>query len=208
MPFTVRITYAPMTFMKLAIRVSAADIQEADSRFQVESVRAIPPDITVRLPVDKVEAVKSLAIRPIRAAGQIESFKMEGRINTELPDLKDVKATEPFFIAVELREVPFKAELAGVPLHLSHSPIPGLKADLIDRPVFTVTLEGPKELVERIRAEQVHVYVKLEWTPATEPGDYPLPIRCELADEVLRKSVRVRIVAGQPIMAAVRVTRG
>ena len=69
-------------------------------------------------------------------------------------------------------------------------------------------VDGPQNVVERINAEQIHVYVMLGWTADTQDGDYQLPIRCELPNEALRKSIRVRIVPGQPIMAAVRVTRG
>ena len=111
-------------------------------------------------------------------------------------------------MTVELSPILFERTMENLPLNLSLAPIQGLKAELIDRPVFTVVLDGPKDLVERIKAEQIHVYAKLDWTPATEPGDYPLPIRCELADEVLRKSVRVTLLKGQSLQAAVRVTRG
>ncbi|HZN62093.1 MAG TPA: hypothetical protein VFC90_06775 [Planctomycetota bacterium] len=209
-PFFLRITYAPMRSLKLPIRVSAADIQEVDSRFRVEGVRAIPPDIYVRLPVDKVDKVKSLAIKPIRAAGQIDSFNVEGRINTDLTDLKDVKA-EPgvgFVIAVELKEVPFQMEMAGVPLHLSCPPLQGSKAELVDRLTLKVVLAGPKDVVEKIRPEQVHVYVKVDWTADMQSGEPAFPIRCEVVDEALRKLVRVSLAPGEPILAPVRITKG
>jgi len=208
-PLVVKITYSPMVNRVLPVDVTENDIIDAkDVPVRINSIRAMPPQIGVRLPVDKVNTLKSVKIRPIRIAGRNAYFETEGRINRELPDFKDVSTRETFTIAIDLSVIPFQTKLEGVPLHLSCVPTPGLKADLIDRPVFTVQLDGPKELLERIKADQVHVYVKLDWTPATEPNDYPLPIRCELADEVLRKSVRATLVPGQPVMAAVRVTRG
>lgn len=206
-PFPLRITYAPMVTKMLPIEASALDIEDAkDSRYRIDAVRAMPPTIKVRLPVDKALTLKSIPIRPIRISGRTKSFDIEGFINTDLPDLKDVRKQESFWIAVELSAIPFKAELEGVRLFLSSPHIPAHKAELVDRMTFKVVLEGPQDVVERIKQDQVHVYVKLDWTPDSQPGTYPLPVRVELTDDVLRKMVRVALAPGEPIAAAVQVT--
>lgn len=207
-PLLVKITYAPMINKVLPVDVSPEDISDAkDAGVRINSIRAFPSEIGVRLPVDKANTLKSVKIRPIRIAGRNAYFETEGRINRDLPDFKDVSTREAFVIGVDLSPIPFQSELAGVPLFLSCSPIPGLKAELIDRATYKVVLDGPKNEVEKVRPEQVHVYVKLDWTAETQAGSYMLPVRCELADEKLRKLVRVELVRGEPLVAAVQVTR-
>jgi hypothetical protein len=207
-PFQLRITYAPMVTKMLPVEVSPLDIEDAkDSRFRVDAVRAMPPTIKVRLPVDKALTLKSLPIRAIRISGRTKSFDIEGFINTDLPDLKDVRKQESFWIAVELSPIPFRAELEGVRLFLSKPEITGHRAELVDRMTFKVVLEGPQDVVERIKQDQVHVFVKLDWGPESQPGTYPLPVRVELTDDVQRKLVRVSLAPGEPIAAAVQVTR-
>jgi hypothetical protein len=209
LPVNVKITFAPMMTKMLTVEVSPADIQDSQgARFRVDAVRAIPPEIKVRLPVDKAATLKSLPIRPIRISGRTTSFTTEGRLNTDIPDLKDARALEPFLVAVDLSPVQYQKEMPGVPLFLSCPPIPGQRAELIDRLTFKVILDGPQDLVEKMKPEQVHVYVKLDWTPDTAAGNYQLPIKCELADESLRKLVQVKVAPGEPIMASVQVNRG
>jgi hypothetical protein len=209
-PFYLRITYAPMVTKMLPVEVSLLDIEDAkdNTRFRVDAVRAMPSPIKVRLPVDKALTLKSLPIKPIRIQGRNRSFEIEGQINTDLPDLKDVRKQEPFWIGVDLVPIPFRAELGGVKLFLSCAPVPGYKADLIDRMDFKVVLEGPQDLVEKVRPEQLHVYVKLDLTPDSQPGTYTLPVRCDVADESLRKFVRVYLAPGESVMAAVQVIKG
>lgn len=208
--FPLRITYAPMVTKMLPLEVSALDIEDAkdNTRFRVDGVRAMPPTIKVRLPVDKALTLKSLPIRPIRIQGRNRSFEIEGYLNTDLPDLKDVRKQEPFWIGVDLVAIQHRAELGGVKLFLSYAPLPGYKADLIDRMEYKVVLEGPQDLVEKVKPEQLHVYVKLDLTPESQSGTYPLPVRCEVADEALRKLVRVYLAPGEAILAAVQVTKG
>jgi hypothetical protein len=168
LPVILKIMFAPMMTKMLPVDATPADIQDSQgARFRIDAVRAIPPEIKVRLPVDKAATLKSIPIRPIRMAGRRDSFTTEGRINTDIPDLKDAKALDLFLVAVDLSPIQFQKEMPGVPLFLSCPPIPGQRAELIDRLVFKVILDGPQDVVEKMKPEQVHVYVKLDWPPAT-----------------------------------------
>jgi hypothetical protein len=202
---TVGITYARLIPVTLPIKASVADIQDTrNARYQVDSITVEPPEIKVKIPANQLNLIKELPIRPIRIGGRTSSFRVQGEINT---DLVDVRKPEPFIVAIELSPIQFKREMEGVPLYLSSPPIPEHNAELIDRMTFKVILVGPQDVVEKLQPEQVHVYVKLDWSPTSKPGDFALPIRCDLTDEQLRKLVRVNIAPGEAIIAVVRVTR-
>ena len=210
-PFWMKISYAPIMEAELPIDVSVRDIKGAeDSPYRVERVRAIPPDLKVRLPVDRANTLRSLAIRPISIKGREESFTITGSLNTEHPDMKDVRAArnEQFTIAVDLRLVEHEKVLEGIPLQLSHLPLPpGVRVDLADRPVLRIVVEGPKDVVEKVRPEQILAFVNVQWTPDWAPGQKGFAIRVDLKDESLRKQVRVSLLPGEPIMALVVVSR-
>ena len=204
-PVTVMITYARLVPVFLPVKATVADVQDArNPRFRVDSVTVEPPEIKARIPANQVNLIKELPIKPIRIGLRTSTFRVQGEINPEVVDAK----SEPFFVTVELSPIESNRAMEKVPLFLSCPPMPGLRAELIDKFDYKVVLDGPQNLLERLKPDQVHVYVKLDWTADTHPGDYQVAVRCDLADEALRKSIRVRIEPGQPIMATVRVTRG
>lgn len=208
-PFELKITFAPLWRTKLPIEVSPAAIEDAkDSRYRVDAVRAVPPSIFVQIPVDKLSSLTSLPIRPLRIEGRTKSFVTEGSLNLDLPDMKDVKRLENFFIEVDLSLIQSKIELEGIPLHLSAPPIPGHTVELIDKLAIKVAVEGPEDLLKALREkpEHIHVYVKLDlknWTL----GNNSLEIRCEVPEQFRKNQVRVSLAPGAPILAQVMVTK-
>lgn len=203
-PVTVAITYARLVPVTLPVKATAADVQDASNpRFRVVSVTVEPPEIKAKIPANQVNLIKELPIKPIRIGLRTSTFRIQGEINPEVVEAK----SEPFFVTVELSPIESNRTMDKVPLFLSYTPLPGLHAELIDRFEYKVVLDGPQNLLERLKPDQVHVYVKLDWTADTEARDYQVAVRCDLADEALRKAIRVRLEPGQPIMATVRVTR-
>lgn len=206
--FKMKIAFAPMTTMELPLQASPLDVLDSQgSRYRVESVRAIPPLIKVRLPIDKAASLTSLPIRPIRIAGRTETFTTPGFINTDIPDLRDVRKQEDFNIKVELSLIQHKDEVDGISLHLSRPEIPGHKAELIDKMTFKVVLSGPEDMVRMLKEnpDLINVYVKLDRTLWKE-GMYQVPVKCDVAEE-FRKDVKIQLAAGEPLFASVRVTR-
>jgi hypothetical protein len=210
-PFWIKINYAPIMERDLPIDVSIRDIRGAeDSPYRVERVRAFPPEIKVRLPVDRAETLKSLAVRPVTIKGREESFTVTGALNSDHPDMKDVRAArdQQFLIAVDLRLVEHEKTLEGIPLQLCHLPLPpDVRVDLVDKPVLRIVVDGPKDVVEKVRPEQILAFVNVQWAPGWAPGQQGFPIRVDVKDDALRKQVRVSLLPGEPIMALVLVTR-
>lgn len=204
-PVTVAITYARLVLVNLPVKATAADVHDSrGARFRIDAVTVEPPEIKAKIPANQVNAIKELPIKPIRIGVRTSTFRVQGEINT---DIVDVKSPEPFFVTVELSPIQFNMTMENVPLFLSCPPMPGMRAELLDKPAIRVVLDGRQDIVEKLKPEQVHVYVKLDWTPASRPGDFSLSIRYELPDEALRKSVRVSLAPGEPNIAVVRVTQ-
>ena len=210
-PFNLKIRYAPMVTKLFPIQASVEDIMDRNEapRFRVDAVRAIPPEIPVRLPVDKAERLTALPIMPIRMKGRTSSYMIEGAINRTGPDLKDAKARETFMIAIDLSPIREQAAVKDVPLFLSSPPIPGCRVELIDKMTYTVVLEGPRDLLDQLvqKPELIHVFARLVWRANSEPGTYSVAVQCELVDESLRKQVKVSLAPGEPPIAGVKVTR-
>ena len=204
-PVTIVITYARLVPVTLPVKATVADVQDArNPRFRVDAVTVEPPEIKAKIPANQVNLIKELPIKPIRIGARSSTFRVQGEINTEIVD---VKSPEPFFVTVELSPIQFNMVMEKVPLYLSCPPMPGLRAELLDRPTIKVVLDGRQDIVEKLKPDQVHVYVKLDWLPTSRPGDFSLSIRCELPDEALRKSVRVSLAPGEQNIAVVRVTQ-
>ncbi|HTF55923.1 MAG TPA: hypothetical protein VK661_01525 [Planctomycetota bacterium] len=203
---TLRIQYSRFEVKSLPIRVLLTDlVDRPKAGFKVEGVRAVPPEIKVRLPADN--AIKALPIRPIRISGRSASFVAPGDLDNENPDLREVKAQESFTVEVDVVPVQFQLELPDVPVFLSSPPLTGHAVDLLEPKSVRVILEGPEEIVKSVHPEQLHVFVKLDWPPGARTGDYSLPIRCDVADDALRRVVRVRLHTGERSTALVRVAK-
>jgi hypothetical protein len=207
-PLKLRIEYARLIDKVLPIQVSADDVADKPRHgFRVDAVRANPPQIQVRLPANRVSDLASLAIKPIRVWQRTASFTSPGEINGELPEQKEVRALEPFYVEVDISPVQFQMEKADVPVFLSTPPLKDHTAALAEPRAVRVILEGPKEIVETIRADQLHVYARLEWSPASRPGNLTLPLKCDIADEALRRSVKIKLHPDEKPQVLVRVTR-
>jgi hypothetical protein len=207
--FELTVKFSPMVKTKLPLDVSPSVIEDAkDSRYRVDAVRAVPPSIYVLLPVDKLSTLTSLPIRPIRIEGRTKSFQIEGALNRDLPELKDVRVRDIFYIDVELSLIQSKADMENVPLHLSAPVIPGHKVELVERFAVKVSIEGPEDLLKALREkpENLHVYVKLDsgkWTL----GSNSLGIKCEVSEEFRKNQVRAYLAVGEPGTAQVQVTK-
>jgi hypothetical protein len=205
-PVTLRIHYSRFEVKSLPVRVLSTDlVDRPKAGFKVEGVRAVPPEIKVRLPADN--AIKALPIRPIRISGRSASFVAPGDLDTENSDLREVKAQEAFTVEVDIVPVQFLLELGDVPVCLSKPTLAGIAAELLEPKAVRVILDGPEEVVKSVHPEQLHVFVKLDWPPGAKPGDFSFPIRCDVADEALRRVVRVRLHTGERATAVVRVTK-
>jgi hypothetical protein len=206
--FKLKITFAPMTTRELPLQTSPLDVSDSmRSRYRVESVRAIPPVIKVRLPVDKAETLTSLPIKSVRIAGRTETYLTQGFINTDIQELKDVRRMEDFWIRVELSLIQETEEVDGIPLYFLHPDIPEHKAELIDKMTFKVVLSGPEDMVRVLteKPDLINVYVKLDRSLWKE-GIHQVPVKCDVAEE-FRKDVKIQLAAGEPLFASVRVTR-
>ena len=207
-PIKLRISYARFVDRALPIQVSTSDIADKPRPgFRVDAVRANPPQIKVRLPADRVTDIAYLPIKPVRAWGRSSTFTAQGEIDTQVSGLQEVRPLESFYIEVEISAVQFQMEKADVQVYLSTPVMNDHLASLVEPRPVRVLLEGPKEMVESIRTDQLHVYVKLEWGPGSRPGDQNLPLRCEIADETLRRTVKIRLHPDEKPQALVRVTR-
>ena len=173
-PFRIKVTYAAMTVRQLPLQVTAQDVMETGStRYEVVSIRAIPPVIRVRLPFDKAQMLTSLPIRPIpvgKIVGRSESLTYAGAINVDLPDYKDVRRLEDFSVRVELRVIDDEQDVDGIPLFLSAPPIPDHKVELVDQMKFTVRLTGTADMIRALkeRPELISVGVSL-WSVMRSP---------------------------------------
>jgi len=205
-PVTLRIRYARFEVRSLPVKIPDLVGRPKDN-FRVEQVRPVPPEIKVRIPADKAESLKSISIRPIRIGGRAASFVAPGDIDTDQLLLREVKAQETFTVEVDIVPVQFQLEMTEVPVCLSSAPQKGLGAELVEPKSVRVILEGPEEIVKSVHPEQLHVFVKLDWPPGSRTGDFSLPIKCDVADDALRRVVRVRLHTGERSTAVVRVAK-
>lgn len=207
-PIKLRISYARFVDRLLPIQVSTSDIADKPRPgFRVDAVRANPPQIRVRLPANRVTDTAYLPIKPVRAWGRSSTFTAQGEVDTQQSGLEEVRPQESFYIEVEISAVQFQMEKADVQVYLSTPPMIEHSASLVEPRSVRVLLDGPKEIVESIRTDQLHVYVKLEWGPGSRPGDQNLPLKCEIADETLRRTVKIRLHPDEKPQAFVRVAR-
>jgi len=207
-PIKLRVSYARFREMVLPIQVSTADIAyKPRPGFRVDAVRANPPQIKVRLPANRVSETAYLPIKPVSVSGRSSTFTAQGEIDTAQSGLEEVRPQEWFYLEVEISPVQFQMEKADVQVYLSTPPMSEHSAILVEPRPVRIMLEGPKEIVESIRTDQLHVYVKLEWGPGSRTGDQTLPLRCEIADETLRRTVKIRLHPEEKGQALVRVSR-
>lgn len=205
-PPTLRIRYSRFEIKSLPVRAPDL-VGRLKDNFRVDQVRAVPPEIKVRLPADKAESIREVWIRPIRIGGRAAGFVAPGDLDTDQPLFHEVKALEAFTVEVDIVPVQFQLEMPDVPVCLSSAPQKGLAADLVEPKSVRVILEGPEEIVKSVHAEQLHVFVKLDWPPGSRTGDFSLPIKCDVADDALRRVVRVRLHTGEKSLALVRVAK-
>lgn len=206
---TIDVTYSRLIRRTLPIQVSPSDVEGRNPKFRIDAVTAEPSELTVKMPADKLNVIRELPIKPIRTGGRTPPrFTVQGELNTDLEDMKEVKAQQLFSVTVELSTIQHRAQREGIQVHLSTSPIEGLSAKIVDPRMVKVILEGPQDLVESVRSDQIHVFVRLDWTADHPAGEITLPLQCDMSNESLRKSIRVTLDPGGPLVALVQVTRG
>ncbi len=125
------------------------------------AVQVNPGKVRVRGPESHVAAVERAHTETISLEGQRESLTFP-QLAIDIPDRKVVPLDANVSVRVEISEETIERRFADVPVRSSAGGQP-------QPPTVSVTLRGPRSLVEALRAEDVRVVAELREDGTTAP---------------------------------------
>jgi len=184
----------PLSFERSGSRTVPIDpIVEGEPAdgYQVVGKRCDPAAVKVVGPESALKPLRVAVTEPVSVTGATQPVRetvtvglMDSRVRLERP----VNAT----VVVEIVPTPVQRAVKNVPVRIRNS-VPRLSARVVP-PVVTVLLQGPKNVVDGLRPDQVDAYVDLA---GLGPGRYNLSVRVNSPDlSVIRTdpaTVRVNI---------------
>jgi YbbR domain-containing protein len=144
------------------------------------AVQVNPGRVRVRGPESHVAAVERAHTETISLEGQRESLTLP-QLAIDIPDRKVIPLDTNVWVRVEIGEEVTERRFEGVPVRSA-------AGGQAQPPTVTLTLRGPRSLVEHLRAEDVRVVAELREDGTTAP-------RLSLPPEA---QVRVELVSTSP----------
>ena len=128
--------------------------------FELAGIELSPQAITIVGPASQVRGLAQVTTEPVSAEGLRQPYSRSVRL--ELDPLVRLEQDSSVNLTLDVREVRLRKELAGVTV----KPQPdGVDAD-VDPKTVRVLVEGPKSLVEQLRAEDLEAEVRLHGVAA------------------------------------------
>lgn len=189
-PPSIRIVRIEPPSLPLRIEQSIERELEVEARFEggppegfeVVGVQVVPPRINVRGPESHVGAMARAQTEQIALEGQRETF-VRPQVAIDVHDREVTPVEQVVSVRVEIAETTARRTLANVAVR----PAAGTGAQV--RPgSASVTVEGPRSLVESLRAEDVQLVVE-------QSGDGTTSLRLALPPGV---EGRVALVSSSP----------
>lgn len=150
--------------VKIIARVSGAPAEG----FELAGIELSPQAITVVGPASQVRGLAQVTTEPVSAEGLRQPYARS--VHLELDPLVRLEQDSSVDLTLDVREVRVRKELDGVTV----SPQPnGIDAD-VDPKTVRVVVEGPKSLVEQLRAEDLAAEVHLDGVAAGSHRVFPV----------------------------------
>ena len=128
--------------------------------FELVGIELSPQAITVIGPATQVRSLEQVTTEPVSAEGLRQPYSRS--VSLELDPLVRLEQESSVDLTLDVREVRLRKELAGVTV----KPQPdGVDAEL-DPKTVRVFVEGPKSLVQQLRAEDLEAEVRLDGVAA------------------------------------------
>ena len=128
--------------------------------FELAGIELSPQVITVVGPATQVRSLEQVTTEPVSAEGLRQPYSRS--VSLELDPLVRLEQESSVDLTLDVREVRLRKELAGVTV----KPQPdGVDADLDPKTVW-VLVEGPRSIVEQLRAEDLEAEVRLDGVAA------------------------------------------
>jgi YbbR domain-containing protein len=162
------------------VEVEARFEGELPEGFSLRGVQVEPGRVRVRGPESHVAALAKVHTETIALEGQRESIERL-RVAIDIPDSKVAPLETAVAVRVEIVEQSVERRFAGVPVEAAE----GATAD---PPAASVTLRGPRSLVEGLRPEDVRLVLEVK-------GDGSVAPRLALRDGL---GARVELVSTSP----------
>lgn len=163
--------------------------------YEVESVRAVPSEVTVSGPGQRLQLVEAIRTTPIDMEGRLQSFKL--RVGLVSPSRTWAARIEPERVEVEvdLVERSSTVELEDVRIHKLFGQTVW-SYSVLDQTHANIKLVGRADRLESLVQRDVRLYVDLSNLEPGEPVE--LPIRAHLparvrAEEIRPETIRVQI---------------
>jgi YbbR domain-containing protein len=149
--------------------------------FELHEIELSPQNIEIVGPSSHVSGLEQVTTEPVSVDGLREPYSRLVRV--ELDPLVRIERELTVALALDIREERIRRELAGVTV----KSIPGDRPARLAPGAVSVRIEGPKSLVEGLRAEDLEAHVQIESLP---PG---------------RHSVAPAIVVSSPEASAIQI---
>ncbi|MBI2931866.1 MAG: hypothetical protein HYY16_09460 [Planctomycetes bacterium] len=187
-------------YVSRVVRIVAETTDTEDdpvSGWRVASVRALPSEIHVNVPADRVQDLPSrVPIERISVKGRTGNFIAPGRLRTDIP----VKAQD-FHLEVALERAPAIWTIKDVALHIALPPEAASRVRLRNPHRIEVKVEGPTEAQEQIVSADLYAYVRLKAdlyaqlrSSADQNPGFSTNLRdfgCDIINEKFRDTVKV-----------------
>ncbi len=163
--------------------------------FELVGIELSPQTITVIGPATQVRSLEQVTTEPVSAEGLRQPYSRS--VSLELDPLVRLEQESSVDLTLDVREVRLRKELAGV----SVNPKPdGVDAEL-DPETVRVLVEGPKSLVEQLRAEDLEAEIRLDGVPA---GSHRVVPVVRVLDPARRAPIHIISVKPEAIEVDVR----
>lgn len=158
-PRTVTLHLEPVVVR--AVPVEARFEGELPEGFERLGVQVTPPQVRLRGPESHVEAIDKVYTETISLAGQRENIN-QPQAAVDIPDHKVTPLDPTVSVRVEIAEEQLQRRFTNVPVRTA-------AGGPITPPTASVTLRGPRSLVESLRPEDVRLVVE------AAPDGTPMP---------------------------------
>lgn len=190
-PETVTVMVDETITKKLPIEVNFMGEPAFGYKVLKDKVELDPNAVLADGPKEKLDAIESIKTEPIELVGRTRSFRKIARLEIN-PDVH-VTSESVIDIFIPIREEYTEHDYADVQVKPLGLPADGLYV-VLDTPVISFVLKGPKSELERLAANGVLAYVDVN---RLKRGSYDLPATFILPDTVSLKmdppAVKLRV---------------
>jgi len=167
---------------------------------RVADIRPTPSEIRVRLPADQVDLLGAkVNVQKVPLRGQSTSFGTPGYLQLPSPLMKQLDDLR-LEVVIEQDLVPLAVK--GVTLSLSGPPRLHQRLGFKREMVVEVLVEGPSQLLNEVKPEDLHAYVRVDHLTENDLKTPPIVLKepyfgCEIVNPKLRGVVRVKAVMSE-----------